>query len=74
MDEQPQQDGQGQGYLLFVSKPTGYELVERTGEPPGVGQAVELDGEEGRWLVSRVSSSPLPMDKRRCAYLQQSPS
>jgi hypothetical protein len=69
-NEQPQ----GQGYVLFVSKPTGYELVERSGELPAVGSFVELDGQEGRWFVSRVSTSPLPQDRRRCAYLQQTPS
>jgi hypothetical protein len=68
-------DGQGQGlgHVLFVSKPTGYELFEREGDPPAVGSVVELDGQEGRWFVSRVSPSPLPQDKRRCAYLQQAP-
>jgi hypothetical protein len=60
------------GYVLFVSKPTGYELVEREGEPPAVGSIVDLDG-QGRWIVSRVGPSPLPQDRRRCAYLQQMP-
>jgi hypothetical protein len=76
MDEQPQaqNDGQRQAHLLFVSKPTGYELVTREGEPPAVGSVVELDGQEGRWFVSRVSPSPLPQDRRPCAYLQPVPS
>ena len=56
------------GHCLFVSKPTGYELVDREGEPPAVGSTVELDG-EGRWIVNRVSQSPLPQDRRPCAYL-----
>jgi hypothetical protein len=60
-------------HLLFVSKPTGYELVVREGEPPGVGSLVELDG-VGQCFVSRVSPSPLPADKRPCAYLQSTPS
>lgn len=59
-------------YLLFVSKPTGYELMAREGEPPAIGSTVELDG-VGRYLVSRISPSPLPQDKRPCAYLQQVP-
>jgi hypothetical protein len=71
-NEQP--SAQQQEHLLFVSKPTGYELVELPGEPPAVGALVELDGQEGRWLVSRVSLSPLPQDRRRCAYLQPTPS
>jgi hypothetical protein len=71
-NEQP--SAQQQEHLLFVSKPTGYELVKRPGEPPAVGSLVELDGQEGRWLVSRISLSPLPQDRRRCAYLQPTPS
>ncbi|HEX2433199.1 MAG TPA: hypothetical protein VHI55_04530 [Gaiellaceae bacterium] len=55
-------------YLLFVSKPTGYELRERDGELPQVGAVV--DEEEGRMIVTRVGPSPLPGDDRRCAYLQ----
>jgi hypothetical protein len=55
-------------YLLFVWKPTGYELREQDGELPGLGSVVELD--EGRMQVNRVSPSPLPGDDRKCAYLQ----
>ncbi|MGH3082631.1 MAG: hypothetical protein ACRDNP_00975 [Gaiellaceae bacterium] len=55
-------------YLLFVSKPTGYELREREGELPAVGTV--LDEEEGRMFVTRIGPSPLPGDDRRCAYLQ----
>ena len=57
----------GNGYLLFVSKPTGYELREREGHPPGVGETVEED--EGRLRVSKIAPSPLPGDERPCAYL-----
>ncbi|MGH2922237.1 MAG: hypothetical protein ACRDKU_09245 [Gaiellaceae bacterium] len=56
-------------HLLFISKPTGYELMAREGDPPAVGSVVELDG-QGRFFVSRISPSPLPADKRPCAYLQ----
>jgi hypothetical protein len=55
-------------YLLFVWKPTGYELREQEGEMPTVGTVVEID--EGRMQVSRVAPSPMPGDERRCAYLQ----
>ena len=55
-------------YLLFVWKPTGYELREQDGDAPAVGSVVEL--EEGRMEVSRISPSPIPGDRRRCAYLQ----
>jgi hypothetical protein len=55
-------------YLLFVWKPTGYELRERDGELPALGTV--LDEEDGRMVVTRIGPSPLPGDDRRCAYLQ----
>jgi hypothetical protein len=58
----------GQRYLLFVSKPTGYELLERDGEPPAAGSELSLD-DDGRYVVAKVASSPLPGDERPCAYL-----
>lgn len=58
-------------HLLFVWKPTGYELREQEGDAPAVGSVVEL--EEGRQQVSRISPSPLPGDDRRAAYLQPLP-
>ncbi len=57
-------------YLLFVSRPTGYELAEREGEPPTPGSEIELDESGSRFLVSKVATSPLPQDDRVCAYLQ----
>lgn len=54
-------------YLLFVSKPTGYELRERHGEPPAPG--TEIEEEDGRMRVTKIAPSPLPSDSRRCAYL-----
>ena len=56
------------GHCLCVSKPTGYELLDREGEPPAVGSTVDLDG-QGSWVVNRISQSPLPQDRRPCAYL-----
>lgn len=56
-------------HLLFVSKPTGYELVEREGEPPQAGSVVEIGDDGGRWTVSKIGPSPLPQDDRACAYL-----
>jgi len=58
--------GDGAGYLLFVWSTTGYELAERDGEPPAVGDRVEEDGR--RLVVTKVGASPLPGDDRRCAY------
>jgi hypothetical protein len=55
-------------YLLFVWKPTGYELREAEGEVPAVGAEVEQD--EQKLRVTKVAPSPLPGDSRLCAYLQ----
>jgi hypothetical protein len=57
----------GPQHLLFVWKPTGYELVEQEGEPPAVGAEVEVDGRELR--VTKLAPSPLPGDRRVCAYV-----
>ena len=40
-------------HLRFVWKATGYELREREGEPPSVGEQVEEDDE--RLFVTKVS-------------------
>ena len=60
-------DGDGK-YLLFVWKPSGYELHEAEGEVPAVGAEVEQD--DTRLRVTKVAPSPLPGDSRLCAYLQ----
>jgi hypothetical protein len=55
-------------YLLFVWKPSGYELREAVGDVPAVGSTVEVDGADTQ--VTKVGPSPLPNDPRSCAYLQ----
>lgn len=57
-------DGQ---HLLFVWKTSGYELVEQDGDAPAIGDEVEVDGQQFR--VTKLAPSPLPGDKRACAYL-----
>ncbi len=56
-------------HLLFVWKPTGYELVEREGEPPAPGTRIEDD--RGAFVVAKIAVSPLPGDDRPCAYLHE---
>jgi hypothetical protein len=56
------------GHLLFIWKPTGYELREAEGDVPAIGAEVEADGQKLR--VTKVAPSPLPGDSRQCAYLQ----
>ncbi len=55
------------GHILYVTG-DGYRLVERDGRAPGVEELVELDGRE--FVVGRVGRSPLPGDRRACAYLE----
>lgn len=57
----------GERHLLFVWKTSGYELVERDGQPPAVGSEVEV--EDKRLQVTKVGVSPLPGDRRVCAFL-----
>jgi len=57
----------GNEYLVFVSRPSGYELREREGDLPAVGDRIEQDGKP--LLVTKVGPSPLPRDTRKCVYL-----
>ena len=56
-------------HLVFVSKPSGYELHERDGEAPEPGAEVEVEDGK-RYTVIKLAPSPLPQDDRTCAYLQ----
>ncbi|MDX6486415.1 MAG: hypothetical protein QOF43_1568, partial [Gaiellaceae bacterium] len=47
-------------YLVFVSKPSGYELREQDGDPPSIGAEIEQDGKTLR--VTKIAASPLPGD------------
>jgi hypothetical protein len=62
------ENGKPQTHLRFVWTTNGYELRERDGEVPSVGQQVDED--DARLFVTKVAPSPLPGDLRRCAYLQ----
>jgi hypothetical protein len=53
-------------YLLFVWSPSGYTLRELRGELPRVGQELEEDGRT--IVVSKIGASPLPDDRRPCAF------
>jgi hypothetical protein len=56
-----------EGHLLFVWKTSGYELREAEGDPPAIGAEVEQDGKS--FSVVKVGPSPLPGDRRTCAYV-----
>jgi hypothetical protein len=57
------------GWLAFVHSPDGYRLLEQEGDPPVRNAIVELDG--GVFTVLRLGPSPLPGDRRRCAFVEQ---
>lgn len=56
-------------HLLFVPTGKRYLLVGRDGPAPSPGIEVMLDGGR-RFRVTKLASSPLPADDRRCAYLE----
>ena len=57
------------GHVLLVPSPDGYRLLEREGAPPARGDLLDVD--DDRFSVLRLGPSPLPADRRRCAYLQR---
>jgi hypothetical protein len=57
----------GPGHVLFAWTPSGYALLTRAGEPPPIGTEVGVSG--GSLVVSKIGPSPLPGDRRRCAFL-----
>lgn len=57
------------GWVAFAGSAEGYRLVEREGAAPGRGERVEVEGTPFR--VLRLGPSPLPGDRRRCAFLER---
>jgi hypothetical protein len=57
------------GHLLLVASVDGYRLLEREGAPPAQADLVEIDGDD--FIAVRLGPSPLPGDRRRCAYLER---
>jgi hypothetical protein len=55
------------GHVLFVWSPSGYTLLGRAGAPPPVGSEVGVSG--GLRVVTKIGPSPLPGDRRPCAFL-----
>ena len=70
-DGHQHQHQHGGTHLRFVWTTNGYELRERDGDAPGLGDVVE-EG-EAQLIVTKVAPSPLPGDSRRCAYLTPRP-
>jgi hypothetical protein len=63
-----EENGSSGGHVLFVWGPNGWTLQEREGAVPPVGATVD-DGERAL-RVSKIGPSPLPGDRRPCAYTQ----
>ncbi len=63
--------GGAEPYLLFVSTPHGYRLVEQQGPPPATLDYVEVPEHGGMFRVAKLAISPLPNDRRVCAYLER---
>jgi chromosome segregation ATPase len=71
---QDPEDQEAAGHVLFVSGPSSYGLLVQEGRAPEVGSEIVLsDSAEGRYRVCKVGPSPLPNDRRRCAFLERLP-
>ena len=64
--------GTPETHVLFISLASGYDLLPREGSAPELGSEVVLgEGAEEVYRVCKVGPSPLPGDRRRCAYLER---
>jgi DNA repair exonuclease SbcCD ATPase subunit len=59
------------GHVLVVGQPAGYRLVVSDDPCPRVGDKVDVEGRP--FVTARVGHSPLPGDKRPCAFLLPEP-
>jgi hypothetical protein len=58
-------------YLLFVSTADGYRLLELHGQAPAATDYVHVPEHDGLFWVAKLGASPLPNDRRVCAYLER---
>jgi len=56
-------------HLVFLRAGAGYELREAEGPPPDAGDELEPAPGE-RYVVVKVGASPLPRDRRPCAFVE----
>jgi len=59
------------GYVAFVPTGDGYRLRPLEGVVPAVGDLLDLGEAGGQLRVTRIATSPLPLDRRACAYLER---
>jgi hypothetical protein len=68
------EDGGADGHVLFVQFERGYELLERDGRAPAPDAELELaDFPDSVFVVTNLGRSPLPNDRRSCAFAQPIP-
>jgi hypothetical protein len=60
-----------QAHLQFVSTSNGYQLLERRGPAPTAFEYVSVPEHDGLFQVTKLATSPLPNDRRLCAYLER---
>jgi chromosome segregation ATPase len=58
-------------HVVFTPTAEGYRLVECSGEAPELGARVRISESDDELVVTRVGASPLPFDRRTCAYLER---
>jgi hypothetical protein len=68
---EPVKDTDPVRHVLFAPTGTGYVLIERDGAAPARTATVELSDPPGRFAVVKLARSPLPHDRRLCAYLDK---
>ena len=68
-DPSPEPEPEGPtSFVALVPSSEGYRLVDVTGLLPGRGGTLEVEG--ATRVVARLGRSPLPGDRRRCAFLE----
>jgi hypothetical protein len=55
-------------HVVFVPAANGYQLFERDGAPPAVGEELAL-GDTRRFVVTKLGRAPLPGGRLPCAFL-----
>ncbi len=60
-----------EGCVAFAPTSEGYRLIELPGAPADVGSTIEVECCDGPLVVTRYGVSPLPLDRRPCAYLER---
>jgi DNA repair exonuclease SbcCD ATPase subunit len=67
-EAEPVEDEAPARSLYFVPNEEGYDLIERDGEAPAVGET--LDVGDRRFVVTKIGPSPLAFDPRSCIFLE----